>query len=381
MLLLIILVHVAHIYNPKVDWIVSSPDQTGLAPILSAIPVFSMQGFFMISSILSIFLLRKRSYEDWAKGRLLRISIPLITGILILNPITIYAASAAMSIGAAGETGSQFTGDLASDFSVIDRRWVGHLWFLVTLGIFTMIAWYGFAKGVLMNGLESTSRFLVALDQRVSLWWFTVSAIAVWSFGVKAAFYLFKTWLGFEPAIIAVLNVDTLFSYFPIFLLGLLLGVSEDLRTILFKTPPIRTGLLLTAYAAYVLSAGAEIKEVYLLRRFVSAGVGTGIALFLFGYLADKIRQPRPIVKQISKYSYSVYLLHYPIANLLGYAFVFVAWNATFEFIVAIALTYGLSFLTAWLVNQSKYSKFVINGEPFWSAQTPASSGKRLIRS
>ena len=343
MLLLIVLVHVAHIYDPTANWIVSSPYKTGLAPILSAIPVFSMPGFFMISSILSIFLLRKRSYQDWAKGRLLRIAIPLITGILILNPITIYFASAAMGIGAAGETSSPFTGDLATDFSVIDRRWVGHLWFLVTLGLFTIIAWYGFAKGVLMDWLNATSRFLVALDKKISLWWATVFAISVWSFGVKAAFYLLKTWLGFEPAIIAVLNIDTLFSYFPIFLLGMLLGVSEDLRAILFKVPPLRTSLLLIVYAAYILGAAVEIRELSLLRRFVSAGLGTGIALFLFGY-------------------------HYPIANLLGYAFVFVAWNATFEFIIAIALTYGLSFFAAWLVNQSKYSKFVVNGEPFWKA-------------
>ena len=379
MLLLIVLVHVAHIYDPTANWIVSSPDKTGLAPILSASPVFSMPGFFMISSILSIFLLRKRSYQDWAKGRLLRIAIPLITGILILNPITIYFASAAMGIGAAGETSSPFTGDLATDFSVIDRRWVGHLWFLVTLGLFTIIAWYGFAKGVLMDWLNATSRFLVALDKKISLWWATVFAIAVWSFGVKAAFYLLKTWLGFEPAIIAVLNIDTLFSYFPIFLLGMLLGVSEDLRAILFKVPPLRTSLLLIVYAAYIFGAAVEIRELSLLRRFVSTGLGTGIALFLFGYLADKIRQPRPIVKQISKYSYSVYLLHYPIANLLGYAFVFVAWNATFEFIIAIALTYGLSFFAAWLVNQSKYSKFVVNGEPFWKA--PKASPEKQLAS
>jgi len=371
MLLLIVLVHVAHIYNPMIDWIVSSPEKSDLAPILSAIPVFSMPGFFMISSILSIFLLRKRAYQDWAKGRLLRISIPLITGVLILNPITIYFASAAMGIGAAGETSSPFTGDLQTDFSVIDRRWVGHLWFLVTLGIFTLIAWYGFAKGILMTALETISAFLVSLDQKIPIWWCTVFAIAAWGFCIKAAFYLFKTWLGFEPSIIAVLNVDTLFAYFPIFILGMLLGVSEELRTILFKVTPFRTGILFSVYAAYVFGAGLDIQEWQLFRTFIGKGLGCGIALFLFGYLADKIREPRPSVNYISKYSYSVYLLHYPITNLLGYLFVFVTWNATMEFVLAVALTYALSFLAAWLVAQSKYTIFAINGEPFWSTQPP----------
>lgn len=366
MLLLIVLVHVAHIYNPAADWIVSSPEKTWLAPILSSIPVFSMPGFFMISSILSIFLLQKRSYQDWAKGRLLRVCVPLISGMLILSPITIYFASEAAGIGAAKETASTFTGELLTDFSVFDRRWIGHLWFLSTLGIFTLIAWFAFAKGVMMPCLNAVSRFLVDSNKRVPVWWILVAAIGVWGFGAKAAFYLFKTALGFEPTLIAVLNADTLVGYFPIFILGMLLGASADLRTVLFRVTPLRTWVLAVTFAIYMLGAGVEIPEWRMFRKLISSGLGTGIALFLFGYLADKINKPTPVVKRISKYSYSVYLLHYPIANALGYAFVFVSMDATLEFMLVIALTYGLSFLAAWLADQSRFLKFVFNGEPFW---------------
>ena len=365
MLLLIVLVHVAHVYNPVAGWIVSSPESSWLAPILSAIPVFSMPGFFMISSILSIFLLRKRSYDDWARGRLLRIAVPLFFGILLLSPITIYAASLAVKANA-GDS-SLFVGNLREDFSIVDRRWIGHLWFLSTLGIFTLIAWWGFAKGVLMPWLKNTADKLVDLDKIVSIWWTIVIAISFWSFFVKAAFYVFKSFLGFEPTAIALLNADTLFSYFPIFMLGLLLGASEDLRTKLFQVTSLRASILAVLFAVYVLGAGIDNYNWAIARKLISSGLGTGIALFLFGYLADKIGQPNTTVKTISKYSYTVYLVHYPICNLLGYYLIYASLDPTVEFLFAVLLTYALSFAAAWLIAQSRLLTFAFNGEPFWS--------------
>lgn len=368
MLLLIVLVHVAHVYSPVANWIVSSPEKSWLAPILSSIPVFSMPGFFMISSILSIFLLRKRSYDDWARGRLLRIAVPLLCGILLLSPLTIYAASQAAAINASDSKG--LLGDLGEDFSIIDRRWIGHLWFLSTLGIFTLIAWWGFAKGVLMPWLNETAEKLVRLDDKLSTWWTVVIAISLWSFFVKAAFYVFKSVLGFEPTVIALTNADTLFSYFPIFILGLLLGASEDLRTLLFRVTTLRKWILAVAFTAFVLGAGIENSEWEIVRKLISSGLGTGIALFLFGYLADKIGRPNSTVKTISKYSYTVYLVHYPICNLLGYCLIYVSLEPTVEFLIAVLLTYALSFAAAWLIAQSRLLTFAFNGEPFWSKST-----------
>lgn len=376
MLLLIVLTHSAHAYDPTLQWIVESPDRTWLAPVLSSIPVFSMPGFFMISSILSIFLMRKRSYQDWAKGRILRVCVPLVAGILILSPITIWVASTAVQLGAAGETSSAFVGDLARDFSALDRRWIGHLWFLSTLGIFTLIAWVGFARGVLMDGLNRASAFLVELESRISIWWTLVIAMGVWNFGAKALMYLIKMAIGFEPALMAILNVDTLLGYFPMFMLGLLLGVSADLRTIMFKVTPFRTIVLAISFAIYVLAAGVLVEEWRIARKLIGPALGTGIALFLFGYLADKINKPSPMVKQISSLSYSVYLLHYPIANALALAFVSVSFNASLEFLAVIFLTYLLSFIAAWSVAQIGVLKFLFNGEPFWKRAPVVASAK-----
>lgn len=376
MLLLIVLVHVAHIYNPISNWMISSPESSWLAPILSSIPVFSMPGFFMISSILSIFLLRKRSYDDWARGRLLRLAVPLFFGVLLLSPITIYAASLAVTANATD--GTSFLGDLREDFTIVDRRWIGHLWFLCTLGIFTLIAWWGFAKGLLMPWLNNTASKLVKLDNRISIWWTVVIALSLWSFCVKAGFYFLKSFLGFEPTVIALLNADTLFSYFPIFMLGLLLGASEELRAKLFRTTPLRVSVLAVVYTAYVLGAGIDNSVWGIVRKLISSGLGTGIALFLFGYLADKIGKPNPTVKTISKYSYTVYLVHYPICNLIGYYLVFVSMDPTIEFLLAVLLTYALSFAAAWLIAQSKLLTFAFNGEPFWSksaVKSPVQSG------
>ena len=166
---------------------------------------------------------------------------------------------------------------------------------------------------------------------------------------------------------IALLNADTLFSYFPIFMLGLLLGASEELRTTLFRATRLRVWVLSIMFTVFVLGAGIDNAVWGIVRKLISSGLGTGIALFLFGYLADKIGKPNPTVKAISKYSYTVYLVHYPICNLLGYYFILVSLDPTVEFILAVLLTYALSFAAAWIIAQSKLLTFAFNGEPFWS--------------
>lgn len=119
-------------------------------------------------------------------------------------------------------------------------------------------------------------------------------------------------------------------------------------------------------FTVFVLGAGIDNSVWGIVRKLISSGLGTGIALFLFGYLADKIGKPNPTVKAISKYSYTVYLVHYPICNLLGYYLIFVSWDPTIEFLLAVLLTYALSFVAAWLIARSKLLTFAFNGEPFW---------------
>lgn len=379
MLLLIVLTHATHAYDPTREWIVESPDQTWLAPVLASIPLFSMPGFFMISSLLSIFLIRKRGYDNWASGRMLRVYVPLLSGIAILGPITIYIASIAAQVGAAGETSSPFTGDFVTDLSVIDRRWIGHLWFLSTLGAFTILAWIGFARFRLMHRLESFADFLVSINARVNIWWTIVLFIGAWEFGAKAFMYIVKLVLGYEPALVAILNVDTLLGYFPLFLLGLLLGVSGDLRTLMFKVTPFRTIVLFLGFAIYALAAGVQNDEWRIARKFIGPALGTGIALFLFGYLANKIKKPGPVVKWISSYSYSVYLLHYPITNAIALVLVSVSVTPSIEFLIAVFATYALSFVAAWGVGQIRYLKFLFNGEPFWSRPKSSSASPASI--
>lgn len=366
MLLLIVLLHVAHAYDPMRAWIVESPDDSWAAPIVSGISVFAMPGFFLISSILSIFLIAKRGHKVWAQGRLMRLGVPLIAGILLLSPLTILVASYAARIGVAGDTSSVFTGDLWTDLSGFDRRWIGHLWFLSTLSIFTLIAWFGFARGVLADWLEKVSAFLVSADQKVSVWWILVAAVGFWSFGSKASMYLLKNGLGYEPALIAVLNVDTILVYFPIYVLGLLIGTNSELRETMFKVTPVRTWILFSTLAVYTLASGVQSQEWIIIRRLIETSLGTGVSLFLLGYLADKITQPSPTVQQVSKYSYSVYLLHYPIMNWIALILVPVTLDATVEFSIAVIATYAISFLGAWMVDQIGLLRFLFNGEPFW---------------
>jgi glucan biosynthesis protein C len=277
MLLLIVLTHATHAYDPTHEWIPESPDRTWLAPVLASVSVFSMPGFYMISSLLSIFLIRKRGYRSWAKGRMLRVYVPLLSGIAILSPMTIYIASLATQLGAAGETSSPFTGNLATDLSVIDRRWIGHLWFLSTLGIFTLIAWLGFVRFQLMDRLSSFASYLVNLNARIDIWWPIVLFIGVWEFSTKAFMYVIKLWIGYEPALISILNVDTLLGFFPLFLFGLLLGVNDDLRSIMFKVTPFRTTILAVGFAVFVFAAGLQNDEWRIARKFIRpAGNGQG---------------------------------------------------------------------------------------------------------
>ncbi|MEM7460391.1 MAG: hypothetical protein AAF331_13075, partial [Pseudomonadota bacterium] len=64
-------------------------------------------------------------------------------------------------------------------------------------------------------------------------------------------------------------------GYFPMFMLGLLLGVSADLRTVMFKVTPVRTVLLALGFAVYVKAAGVQFEEWRLARKLIGPALGT----------------------------------------------------------------------------------------------------------
>ena len=369
MLLLVVPRHVGNIYGSSGQWIVKSPEQSGILNIVLSVGVFSMPGFFLISAMITIILLTNRDFNEWGKGRILRLGIPLLTCIFLLSPITIYFASSAAALGPEFTFPDQFSGDLRQDLSIIDRRWIGHLWFLVTMGIFTIISWTMLAKGVLRPSLKFASERLIHLNTRVPIWWILILAFATWRFGTRTFFYLLKTYLGFEPTFIALLNLDTIFAFFPFYFLGMMLGLSVPLREILLQVTKRRAVSMLTLFIIYAIFAPVENFTLRAVRMWLGFGLGLGIALLLIGYLDKYFTATNKYVSAISKQSYAIYLFHYPVVHCVGYYLLFVTINPILEFSLALTLTLAISFMLAIATNKIPILRFLFTGEPMSKKQ------------
>ena len=76
--------HAALVYSSAI-WAVSSPDKSAALEYLPTIlSSFRMPGFFMIAGFFAALLLQRRSAADWLRMRIVRLGIPLLTGIAMI---------------------------------------------------------------------------------------------------------------------------------------------------------------------------------------------------------------------------------------------------------------------------------------------------------
>ena len=140
---LLIVYHAAMAYNTwgEANYIFLG-EVRPLAFIVTLISPWFMPVMFLIAGMSSYYSLSKRGYKLFLRERLIRLGIPFVAGVLLLNPVLSYVADV---------THNGYTGNYLQHYGVFFTKFTdlsgydggfaaGHLWFIITLLVISFVS-------------------------------------------------------------------------------------------------------------------------------------------------------------------------------------------------------------------------------------------------
>jgi glucans biosynthesis protein C len=338
--------------NPVPFWPVHDPRTTGVADAcLFVIHDFRMQTFFLLAGFFSALLTSKYGLSGFLKHRLMRVGIPFILGLLIINPVLQYywlvgdpvaLSLIQLTLGQPVTPAPAFWGDYYTSGQFLKNLYPLHLWFL-----WFLLQFYLMMVPILVVG----KRIPVSPLRRIQ------AKLLTRRYGVFVLALLFMPLLWFMKMWI----VDTPGAwlppwhvwvyYFLFFTFGWLLhGQKEILKTVGLRW----RGLLILAnfvvmplYLAAVLQgANVKFQGSLVLPKLIAMYLGPLytwlMILALLGLFRHYFHQPRGWVRYLADASYWCYIMS--LIPLIGLQMLVQDWDTPvivkliFVHVVAMAL-------------------------------------------
>ena len=357
--------HAAMAYNARVLWDIQSPEKSEILTFLSGVLVtFRMPAFFMVAGYFAAMMLERREPAPWLRGRIIRLGIPFLTGLVLLAPIQIAVIDLESALLGASSMSTALD-QVGRDLVHPGANWVMHLWFLPAL-----LAYSGIL--VLLTAGRRFERVCRVIKQTEGNWRtrprlalvFLIIATATWEVMIHLAHQDMLTRQGALPYLLAH-GIDPYLRYLPFFLIGTVLRASPDIRQALVWTKGY--GLPAFGVAAAILAAalrGAEASDWGIAYNALDGAAAILLSLFLIGIAERFWNRPEPRIDRIVDASFSIYLLHHPIIYALAALFILAEWPPVVEFLLICLTTFFLSFGLHRLIRRSPLALFLFNGVP-----------------
>lgn len=342
---LVVLHHTAITYGASGGWYYYEHKPDGSLPSLlltmfcATQQAYFMGFFFLLAGYFTPSSLQRKGYAQFLGDRFLRLGLPLLFFVVVLNPIT-------DSMVAAAE-GQGFWAGMAWHWNhtVIGN---GPMWFVQALLIFTVIycAWRALA-GPRLDAPRSTPKPIPA-----GRWWL-LSAV-----GVGAAALLIRQWVP-TGVNVAGLQLGYFASYVFLFAVGVAARQNDwfnQLRwrharpwiyALFFVWPALPLGIALSGamHEAKVNFSGGHSWPAVLYafwEPFVAWGL---IAAWLLVFSAH-MNAPSAFWTWLNRRAYTVYIIHPPV--LVGVAILLHGWVA--PALLKFGVTGALACAACWLV-------------------------------
>lgn len=140
--LLLIYFHTARIFDTDRFYVKNDPLSTGMQVFISLVNMFHMPLLFLVSGVGTWFALGFRTGSEYARERIRRLFVPFIFGTLVIVPPQVYCILRGDPANHASylEFYPQFFKfDLNTPGYAVSFEW-GHLWFLLYLFVFSLLA-------------------------------------------------------------------------------------------------------------------------------------------------------------------------------------------------------------------------------------------------
>jgi glucans biosynthesis protein C len=355
--------HAAMVYNARVLWDIQSPDKSDLLTFLSGVLVtFRMPAFFILAGYFAAMMLERRSPAPWLRGRLTRLGVPFVTGLVLLAPIQIVLIDLNGALtGASLMTDALYRA--AHDVTHPGFSWVMHLWFLPALLAYSVLLVLadGMARSSALAGVRATLAHSLRLRRNAALA-LLVLAFAAWQILIHVSQAGILALDGALAYLVAH-GIDPYLRYLPFFLLGVLIrrapAIREQLVWASGWTMPLLAAATAILAAALRGREGAGIEIAY---DALDGAAAVLVSMVLLGIAERFWNRPDDRINRVVDASFSIYLLHHPIIYGLATLFLLFAWPPVAEFVLVCLLTFLLSYAVHRLIRRSQLALFLFNG-------------------
>jgi glucan biosynthesis protein C len=317
---------------------------------------FAMQAFFVTAGFAAALLLERKGSNGLWLNRFSRILIPLLVAYIFISPLMRGAYDFAKAVVEFDSISAGWTVVLAGEWV----RWskLYHLWFLLSLLLFTALAFAGLLIFRRYGVAENLSIWLAKRLKGYS----GIILLAVIASLTTIPSYILGTGSGTHWAM-----QITLFGYFT---LGWLLYCQPQIIAswqVRWRLPMI-AAILVLPICAWASSARLFKEDSIDISMGVLAGVTNGmIGIFmtaaLIGYFYARLDKPNRVAGLLGQTSYWVYLVHFPVVVAAGGLVVVLDMPAIFKYFATLAIAIPLIALSYYVLVLGTPLKYAIGGK------------------
>jgi len=317
-----------------------------------------MATFFMISGFLGIMLYRRYGTRRFLGNRMRNLAVPLISSLLLLNPVTLllvfrYHNAAAWPDAGFPEVWQALNGSIPARGRMV---WQLHLWFL-----FSLIA-YICCVPLVSGGAARLAAWLSGLG--LIGWRGGVRVPSVLAFGVTGLIVTMVVLLRLAgPQVSETWLIRATLVYSPFFLLGMMFFCSEFLWQAAQRVDlPLLAVLVLLMAVQQLVPLSGTIEGA--LSQVVLALQRCWISFALLALFHRWIDRRNDLSDLLSRSIYTVYLFHYLIIYLLATLWVQVLPMDKTAFVaISVATAMAGILLHSLVIERIPLLNFLFNGK------------------
>lgn len=291
------------------SWMIGTYDaSTVIYSVVEFVHVWRMPAFFVVAGFFAAMMITRMGPRRWYWGRVKRLGVPLVFGMLVLSPIQW------LLIGWRRTETWQGALDFV-DVAIwpASRMWRFHLWFLIDLLIYCAILAILFASPLRRMARRRIDRFVGWLGRhRVLGSVLVLISAATWAV-VGARVWSSLDLTGFFHELITY----NLVLHLPAFVLGVMLGSTRGGLSRFTSLPWLATAVVGLAASATVIG----IQIVWEIRTPLSQDIrygawivaGLAMSALVFRLASTLFSRSSPVIRWLVDASLPIYLFHQPV--------------------------------------------------------------------
>lgn len=331
-----VVIHSAIIFS-TLSWRVNSVESSTIFTYLvEFIHSFRMESFFIISGFFSMMIMEKKPINIFAKSRLYRLGIPLLFCSMFFNIIAQIISQPEL---------------LYDIIFWLGGKWVGHLWFLSNLILYSLFAalTIKYTPSEILSSIKSIKLPYVL---------FFIASICTLKVSQYIGWQLPKSPFGDKVILLNVRN----FAYYGVYYaIGFVLYLNKPLQYSFTKKLWLNASIFLVFF---ILNLGFYKFKINLISDFVSLGFTFSLSALILSLFHRYCNKESQLSRNFSEASYSIYVLHQPIIVVLGTYLVKLDMNIYLSFLListpALLLPY---YLHLKFISKNNLASILLNGK------------------